>query len=350
MQKRPLLLPVVIVIVGFFDIGFAIKYAQLTVPSFPGGPVPSVELRPFLLMMSLVVLSVPLGFWFAGGREIELLQKLTDQAEKERSFAQYMEKRLKDRLSRIQAEKDEQQRVFSELKQMIITNVSHELRTPITVVLGYLQMIMSGAFGEIIGTPMGVPLGAASTATKRMKIIVDRMVLPLRDPYFRIFSLSDICLSVIEDEDTWLGTRRSVGDVAINSRVSKEIKVFGDEQMLRMVMFELVHNAIKFGANRITVGLDRQEEYVVFSVSDDGVGISQKFHNKIFEPLYQVRMDSTRPFEGAGMGLAVVSEVVLIHDGFVNVDSRLHQGATFTLGIPVPQNSAVLNAAAGNED
>ena len=63
-QKRPLLLPVVIVIVGFFDIGFAIKYAQLTVPSFPGGPVPSVELRPFLLMMSLVVLSVPLGFLY----------------------------------------------------------------------------------------------------------------------------------------------------------------------------------------------------------------------------------------------------------------------------------------------
>lgn len=333
-QKRPLPVPAMMVLVGLADIAYSYKYAQLILPGFPGNPIPSAEIRPFLLLISFVALSVPVGFWITGDRELKLMQQINERVEQERNLAQFMEGKLKDQLDVVQAEKRAQQRMFDELRTLIITNVGHELRTPLTILMGYLQMVLSGTFGEVIGTPLGEPIGAAEATSRRMKVVVDRMLIPLRTPYFENVELARIARQLVDDPNIYLGTRRDPDDVSITSDIPDSLVVFGDQLMLRTAVFELLNNAIKFGATAVSLVVLEQNGEMVAKVRDNGIGVSRKFHKRIFEPLYQVRMDSKRPYEGSGMGLAVVAEVALVHDGYCTVESRLGQGATFTFAIP----------------
>lgn len=334
LQKRPLPVPVMMVLVGVADLAYAWKYTQLILPGFPGNPIPSAEIRPFLLLVSFVCLSVPVGFWITGDRELKMMQRTNERVSQEKRLAQFMEEQLKQQLEQVQQEKHDQQNVFNDLRQLIITNVGHELRTPLTILMGYLQMVLSGTFGEVVGTPLGEPIGAAEATSRRMKVVVDRMLIPLRTPYFENVDIAIIAQQLVTDPNIWLGTRRDATDITITSDIPNSLIVFGDQLMLHTAVFELLNNAIKFGATAVDLTLSKQADEVVVTVRDNGIGVSRKFHKRIFEPLYQVRMDSRRPYEGSGMGLAVVSEVALVHDGYCTIESKLGQGATFTFAMP----------------
>lgn len=200
---------------------------------------------------------------------------------------------------------------------------------------------LAGTFGEVVGTPLGDTIGVAEATSRRMKIVVDRMLIPLRTPFFEDVDIAAIARSLTTDSNIWLGTRRNPGDVQINWDIPDRLMVLGDKLMLRTAIFEMLNNAVKFGAKTVMLAVINQDDGATIAVADNGIGISRKYHKRIFEPLYQVRMDSKRPYEGSGMGLAVVAEVALIHDGFCSVESRLGNGATFAFTIPAkPQSTA----------
>lgn len=337
-QKRPYPVPVLIAVVGLVDLAYAWKYSQLILPGFPGNPIPSAEIRPFMFLISLVALSVPVGFWLTGDRELRLMQQTNERVAQERNLAQFMEAQLEQKLSHLQDEKAAQQRMFSELKQLIITNVSHELQTPMAISLGYIDMIFSGAFGDVSDSPLNAPLVTVHSSTKRMSAVVERMVNCVREPIYQRVDMAVVLRQVIDDPDIWLNTRRNQNGLTIQADIAEKLVVLGDVKMLRLAVFELLNNAIKFNATAVSVTALEQDGEVVVSVVDDGIGISRRYHKLIFEPMFQVRMDSRRPFEGAGMGLAVVDRVSRVHDGFVEVESRLGQGATFRLMLPAKRD------------
>ncbi len=337
-QKRPYPVPVLIALVGIADLAYAWKYAQLILPGFPGNPIPSAEIRPFMFLISLVALSVPVGFWWTGDRELRLMQQTNERVEQERNLAQFMEAQLKQQLTNMQDEKASQQRMFAEFKQLIITNVSHELQTPLAISLGYIDMIFSGTFGDVSSSPLNAPLQSVQLSNRRMSAVVERMVHSVREPVFQLADMALIVRQVIDDPDIWINTRRNPADVTIRADIGDRLDVIGDVKMLRLAVSELLNNALKFKATTVTVSAFEQSGEVVVRVTDDGIGISRRFHKLIFEPMFQVRMDSKRPFEGAGMGLAVVERIARVHDGFVQVESRLGQGAIFSFTMPAQQS------------
>jgi signal transduction histidine kinase len=341
-QKRPYPVPVLIALVGIADLAYAWKYAQLILPGFPGNPIPSAEIRPFMFLISLVALSVPIGFWWTGDRELRLMQRTNERVEQERNLAQFMEAQLKQQLASIQEDKAVQQRMFGELKQLIITNVSHELQTPLAISLGYIDMIFSGTFGDVSNSPLNAPLTTVHSSARRMSAVVERMVNSVREPVYQLADMALIVRQTLDDPDIWLNTRRNPADVAIRADIGDGLDVVGDVKMLRLAVFELLNNALKFKATTVTVSAFEQAGEVVVRVADDGIGISRRFHKLIFEAMFQVRMDSKRPFEGAGMGLAVVERIARVHDGFVQVESRLGQGAIFTFTMPAQQSDVVV--------
>lgn len=340
-QKRPYPVPVLIALVGIADLAYAWKYAQLILPGFPGNPIPSAEIRPFMFLISLVALSVPVGFWWTGDRELRLMQQTNERVEQERNLAQFMEAQLKQQLTNMQDEKASQQRMFAEFKQLIITNVSHELQTPLAISLGYIDMIFSGTFGDVSSSPLNAPLQSVQLSNRRMSAVVERMVHSVREPVFQLADMALIVRQVIDDPDIWINTRRNPADVTIRADIGDRLDVIGDVKMLRLAVSELLNNALKFKATTVTVSAFEQSGEVVVRVTDDGIGISRRFHKLIFEPMFQVRMDSKRPFEGAGMGLAVVERVARVHDGFVQVESRLGQGAIFSFTMPAQQSDVI---------
>jgi signal transduction histidine kinase len=113
--------------------------------------------------------------------------------------------------------------------------------------------------------------------------------------------------------------------------------VYADDQRIRQVMTNLLSNAVKFSPAEgvMTVGARVQEGAVVTWVADEGAGIPVEAIPKLFERFFRVDNEETRHIGGAGLGLALVKEIVEAHGGRVWVESTLGQGSTFFFTLPL---------------
>ena len=126
--------------------------------------------------------------------------------------------------------------------------------------------------------------------------------------------------------------------------------VFGDSTKLGQIFINLVGNAIKFsdGRGTVTLSVRRERDDFVFSVCDQGIGISQQDQARIFESFVQAEGGATRRFGGSGLGLAITKKLVLLHHGEIWVESEPGRGSTFYVKLPVHAAPAVHGIATGN--
>jgi signal transduction histidine kinase len=110
----------------------------------------------------------------------------------------------------------------------------------------------------------------------------------------------------------------------------------GDRAMLRQVLVNLIGNAVKFSSHQpepvVEIGSRQEPGHVVFYVKDNGVGFDDRFKDKLFG-VFQ-RLHSEEEFEGNGVGLALVQQIVRRHGGRVWAESKVGQGATFYFALP----------------
>jgi signal transduction histidine kinase len=123
--------------------------------------------------------------------------------------------------------------------------------------------------------------------------------------------------------------------------------VQGDPDRLKQLMLNLVENAIKYTASgQICLSLQKREGQVGLSVSDTGLGISKEDLEHIFERFYRVDKARTREKGGTGLGLSIVDWIVKAHGGYVEVQSEVGKGSTFTVWLPV--SNSIRTGAAPN--
>jgi signal transduction histidine kinase len=147
-------------------------------------------------------------------------------------------------------------------------------------------------------------------------------------------SLPDILRSVL----LTLRQEASVKGLQLTSAIAGEVPVLaGDEGLLQSLAFHLVENAVKFtpAGGKVDVGLEANSEEVVLRVHDDGIGIAPEFHDRIFEKFFMVDAGPSKAHAGAGIGLFVAKEVVAIHGGTIQVESRPGAGAVFEVHLPL---------------
>ena len=110
-----------------------------------------------------------------------------------------------------------------------------------------------------------------------------------------------------------------------------------DSQKFNQILYNLLSNAIKFTNENgnIEIGIKELENSVQVYVKDDGIGIDKKYHGKIFGKFEQV--DSSQYGKGAstGLGLTITKELIEMHNGKIWVESRIHNGTTFTFELPL---------------
>jgi light-regulated signal transduction histidine kinase (bacteriophytochrome) len=113
-------------------------------------------------------------------------------------------------------------------------------------------------------------------------------------------------------------------------------QVYGDLAMIRQVFQNLISNSIKFSQNkpspRIELGYKKENERIIFSVSDNGIGFDGQYKNKLFQ-LFK-RLPTQEKFEGIGAGLAIVKRIVERHGGEVWAEGSPNQGAVFYFSLP----------------
>jgi PAS domain S-box-containing protein len=221
-------------------------------------------------------------------------------------------------------------------KTIFFSNISHEFRTPLTLLLGPIEDTLQDP-GNIEGTKLR--MDTAYRNALRMQKLVNTLLEFSRIEAGRVegrFSIVDICTFTRDLVSSFRSAVEKAGmQLKFNcDRIAAEVYV--DIEMWEKIVLNLVSNAFKYThEGSISVNISQQNSQIKLSVKDTGIGIPADQLNKIFDRFHRIDNTEGRSQEGTGIGLALVKELVKIHQGTIEVNSEPGAGSEFTVSFPV---------------
>jgi len=273
------------------------------------------------------------------GEPFAILETNTDITERKRAEEALRESRdelevkVKERTAQLSKANEELQSVNKELEAFAYS-VSHDLRAPVRHIAGFGELLQKHA-RDALDESSRRHLGLILDSANRMGTLVDDLLAFSRigraETQRTTVNVERLVRSVVADNAPDAQNRNiewQIGELPICQ---------GDPSMLRLVVSNLVSNALKFTRTReparIEIGsLKHRPEEVVFFVKDNGVGFDMKYKDKLFG-VFQ-RLHSQEAFEGTGIGLATVQRIVHGHAGRVWAEGAIDQGAIFYVALP----------------
>lgn len=223
-------------------------------------------------------------------------------------------------------------------KTAFFSNVSHEFRTPLTLMMGPIE--------DMLARPEDQPLASSKTLlmlAQKNCLRLQKLVNALLD-FSRIeagrvdasFEATDLAHLTIDLVSVF---RAAIERAGLTLEVNCEeitAPVYVDREMWEKILFNLLSNALKFTfEGGITVTLSKRQDQVLLSVKDTGIGISEQELPKVFERFHRAQESKGRTYEGSGIGLALVKELVHIHGGDIRVISEPGRGSDFMVSLPL---------------
>lgn len=225
---------------------------------------------------------------------------------------------------------------LSKLKSEFISNISHELRTPLASVVGFAETIATDEdlpretvkeFSEII-------LSEGRRLAKIINDVLDFSKLEsgeeeLKKEEFEIKKLMD------EAAEEFSEDIKKKEIVLSKEYPEQDVKIYADKRRIKQALNNLISNAIKYTPNggRISLMISDYDKEIEITISDTGIGIPEKEIPKLFQKFSKIYRPNA-PVSGAGMGLAVVKQIVDLHKGIIRVKSEENKGTTFIIRLP----------------
>ena len=225
----------------------------------------------------------------------------------------------------------------SEAKDRFLAVLSHELRTPLTAILGYAALVLKGSFDEAgVRHALEVIERNAKLQTQLIGDLLDvsRIISGSLRLDLRSTALQPVIEAAVANSQPAARTKGVRFDVRLHPSVAR---ISGDPGRLQQVVSNLLVNAIKFtpAGGTVEVRLEETGPEVQIVVRDTGAGIRQEFLPYVFERFRQDDATEARSHGGLGLGLAIVRDLVALHNGSVHVESPGEgRGATFTVSLP----------------
>ena len=215
-----------------------------------------------------------------------------------------------------------------EIQRQFTANAAHELRTPLALMQVQLDLYHSNRHPDNdADTVQMIKMVTEQNdrLNKMVKTLLDMSELQTvgRDDEIILDVLVD---EVLEDLEPLAEGKniRLIGKC-------KDITMVGSDILIYRLVYNLVENAIKYNhsGGQVTVTADRKEKHVYLSVEDTGTGIPEELKERVFEPFFRVDKSRSRELGGVGLGLALVREIVRVHDGSITVKSNPSGGTIF---------------------
>lgn len=226
-------------------------------------------------------------------------------------------------------------KTISEQQAQFVSNVSHELRTPMTIISGYVNGILDGTVPKAKQTEY---LYIISQEMQRLKILVSSMLnltkydngtiqikhelFPINDLIFRTFLMFE--------------SRIEKRNITIEGLDCDTLYVYGDNDLISQVVYNLVENAVKFvnTGGTISIRLEDTKNASVFNIRNTGPGIPKDELPKIFGRFYKSDFSRSQDKTGLGLGLDIIRKILRLHNAQISVSSEENAFTEFSVSFP----------------
>lgn len=229
-------------------------------------------------------------------------------------------------------------RTLENLRQEFVANVSHELKTPITSIKGFVETLLDGAINNPNDSKRFLTI-ITKQADRLHAIIEDLLSLSRveqEEKQGSILLVKSEVASVLHFAMENCLPRLEEKNITYTKRVDDLIMEEINPQLLEQAVSNLIDNAVKYSehGSKIEVTLEKNEFETIISVQDWGCGIPNEHLPRLFERFYRVDKARSRKMGGTGLGLAIVKHITQAHNGYVDVESTVGKGSTFTIHLP----------------
>jgi two-component system phosphate regulon sensor histidine kinase PhoR len=231
-----------------------------------------------------------------------------------------------------------QQQKLAQLKNDFISNMTHELKTPIATVSVAIEALRNF---DALDDPQTTHeyLDISANEMQRLALLVDKVLK----------------LSMFENREIALNKEQfDIRDLARSVMVSMKLQfekqqasttlkatgtnfiITADKLHMTSVLYNLLDNALKYSSKDpdILIHIIDHKNFLEIRVTDNGIGIAKEYKNRIFEKFFRVPSGNRHNIKGYGLGLSYVSHILQRHMGFIEVESELHKGSTFSVKMP----------------
>ncbi len=242
-------------------------------------------------------------------------------------------------------------------KSAFLANMSHELRTPLNAIIGYSDMLVEDA-EELGNLEVVSDLDKIRTAGKHLLRLIDdildisKIEADKMEIYLESFDVGGLIDEVATTIKPLMDKNTNTLQVLIADNIGA---MHGDLMKVRQVILNLLSNAAKFSANgaivlnveritsedlknqyqlRVAQMLILDSEFLIFRVTDNGIGMTQEQQERLFQPFTQADNSTTRKYGGTGLGLTISQRFCQMMGGDIEVTSELNRGSTFTACLP----------------
>jgi signal transduction histidine kinase len=244
----------------------------------------------------------------------------------------------------------------SNAKSEFLANMSHELRTPLTAIIGYSELLLEEAKvdqGEETQRRLSNIVKSGLHLLEMINGVLDLAKIEARkmDLFLTTFSLPDFITELTGIVQPLMLKNNNEFTVSSDGTM---VEMHSDEAKLRQSLTNLLGNAAKFTEKgRIGLSIHKesgdQGDWVVFQVSDTGIGMNETQMSRLFESFYQADSSISRRYGGTGLGLSLTKQFCEMLGGQLTVKSALNAGTTFTMKVPTRSKEAPLHSSPLNQ-
>lgn len=224
---------------------------------------------------------------------------------------------------------------LEQMRREFVTNVSHEVQSPLTSISGYALVLKQVDLSEYERSRyLDIIIAEAKRMSKMSDNLLKLSFLESQSKQLRLVTLSldeQIRRIIVALQPQW-----SARDIHFELDL-QTVKVTADHDLLNQVWTNILRNSIKFSedAGVINVSIKQDIKNVTILISDTGIGIHLDDQKRIFDRFFKADRSHSRKYDGSGMGLAIVKQIVSLHQGDIRVKSELGQGTTFIVTLPI---------------
>lgn len=297
------------------------------------------------LVIALLVATL-IGFWLARSISrpvFDLVAGMKAVADNDLTYKLAIPPSRPDEFGRLSASYQsmtDQLAQLDKLKAEFVSVASHELKTPINVIVGYLELLDEGIYGELSEKQREICRvidKQAKTLTRLVRRLLDvsRFEAGASKLERRQITLHRF-LDALESSFQMLAAQRGV-DFRVGCGDGLPAEVIWDEDRMNEVLGNLLSNAFKFTprGGHVELGVSRVDESVQLVVRDTGAGIAEDELPHVFEKFFQAGNQAAAAVKGTGLGLAIARQIVEAHHGTISVESAVGKGTTFTITLPI---------------